>query len=217
MSQVLKARIIKLLLESKTGKTADALARQLDVSKSTVERILYRNTTLFEAKNLVWYLKSDPTEDTDPFREYLERGSGAWRTRALTASSYRNVDRSLTDEETNKELATYGDAVLKLALCELLLDRVDGLSVEKARYENDRVLVRVIARHYDILRYLRYDTRNDHIPDDYDLVKREDDDNYKYIATAVEALLGAYYKEYRDYDAILKIVSRFKELIDQNG
>ena len=64
---------------------------------------------------------------------------------------------------------------------------------------------------------MRYDTKHEHIPDDYDLVKREDDDNYKYIATAVEALLGAYYKEYRDYDAVLRIVSRFKELIDQNG
>ena len=152
----------------------------------------------------------------DPFREFLEKGSGAWRLRALTTKSYRNVDRSLSDEDTNEELATYGDAVLKLALCELLLDKVDALSVVKQRYENDRVLVRVIARHYDILRYLRYDKSNRYIPADYDLVKREDDDNYKYIATAVEALLGAHYKEHRDYDAVLEIVSRFKELIDQN-
>lgn len=153
----------------------------------------------------------------DPFREFLENGSGAWRTRALTARSYRSVDRSLSEEETNEELATYGDALLKLAYCELLLDKVDHLSVEKAKYENDRVLVRVIARHYDILRYLRYDEKNKSIPSDYDLVKREDDDNYKYIATAVEALLGAHYKEYRDYETVLKIVARFKELIDQNG
>jgi len=153
----------------------------------------------------------------DPFREFLENGSGAWRTRALTAKSYRNVDRTLNDEDTNEELATYGDAVLKLALCELLLDKVDALSVVKQRYENDRVLVRVIGRHYDILRYLRYDESNPYIPTDYDLVKREDDDNYKYIATAVEALLGAYYKEYRDYGAVLDIVMRFKTLTDLNG
>ena len=153
----------------------------------------------------------------DPFREFLEKGSGAWRVRALTARSYRGVDRSLIEQDTNEELATYGDALLKLAYCELLLDKVDHLSVEKAKYENDRVLVRVIARHYDILRYLRYDAKNKSIPSDYDLVKREDDDNYKYIATAVEALLGAHYMEYRDYDAVLKIVKHFKELIDQNG
>ena len=61
------------------------------------------------------------------------------------------------------------------------------------------------------------ETAADSIPDDYDLVARKDDDNYKYIATAVEALLGAHYMEYRDYDAVLRIVSRFKELIDQNG
>lgn len=155
--------------------------------------------------------------NTDVFRDFLEKGSGVWRLRALTAKSYRNIDRSLMDEDTNEELATYGDALLKLAYCELLLDKVDHLSVEKAKYENDRVLVRVIARHYDILRYLRYDAKNKSIPSDYDLLKREDDDNYKYIATAVEALLGAHYKEYRDYNAVLKMVARFKELIDQNG
>ena len=151
------------------------------------------------------------------FREYLVKGSGKWHTRALTAKSYRNVDHTLKEEDTNVELATYGDAVLKLALCEILLDQEGTLSEEKKKYENDRVLVRVIARHYDILRYLRYDDENRAIPSDYDLVKREDDDNYKYIATAVEALLGAHYMEYRDYDAILRIVSRFRELIDQNG
>lgn len=157
------------------------------------------------------------TQTSPTFREFLEKGSGVWHTRALTAKSYRSVDRSLSEEDTNEELATYGDALLKLAYCEILLDRVDGLSSVKQRYENDRVLIRVIARHYDILRYLRYDTKNKHIPGDYDLVKREDDDNYKYIATAVEALLGAHFKEYGDYGAIVRIVARFKELIDQNG
>lgn len=161
--------------------------------------------------------QNEKKDRKDPFRDFLEQGSGAWRMRALTARSYRSVDRSLREEDTNEELATYGDALLKLAFCELLLDRVEHLSVEKAKYENDRVLVRVIARHYDILRFLRYDARDRRIPSDYDLVKREDEDNYKYIATAVEALLGAFYKEYRDYDAVLGIVARFKELIDRNG
>ena len=159
----------------------------------------------------------DQNSNSPTFREFLEEGTGAWRTRALTAKSYRGIDRTLREEDTNVELATYGDAVLKLALCELLLDKDGTLSVEKQKYENDRVLIRVIARYYDILRFLRYDTKDPLIPDDYDLVARKDDDNYKYIATAVEALLGAHYMEYRDYDAILRIVSRFKELIDQNG
>lgn len=154
--------------------------------------------------------------NTDEFRDFLENGEGKWRARALTAKSYRTVDRTLTEEDTNVELATYGDAVLKLALCELLLDKEGSLSEEKKKYENDRVLVRVIARHYDVLRYLHYDKSNKAIPADYELVKREDDDNYKYIATAVEAILGAHYMEYRDYEAVLRIVSRFKELIDQN-
>lgn len=153
----------------------------------------------------------------DPLAEYLKNGTGRWRERALTARSYRNVDRTLSERDTNETLATYGDALLKLALCELLLDRVEELSEEKKRYESDRALVCVIAKHYDILPYLRFDRGDQRIPKDYALVKRADEDNYKYIATAVEALLGAYYKETSDYGAVLRIVACWRELVDGNG
>ena len=43
--------------------------------------------------------------------------------RALTDTSYKNIDHSLSDDDTNFELATCGDAVLKLALCKIYRDR----------------------------------------------------------------------------------------------
>ena len=153
-------------------------------------------------------------DEKDLFLDYLVNGKGEYRLRALTAKSYRRVDKTLKDHEINTELATYGDALLKLAHCELLLDRAKGLSQKKQKYESDRVLICVVARHYDLLRYLRYDKKNKRIPANYDLVKDEDEDNYKYIATAVEALLGAFFMEYRDYDAVLRIVRGWMRMID---
>lgn len=158
---------------------------------------------------------NESEQEKDLFAEFLYHGSGVWRLRALTARSYRRVDKTLKDDEINTELATYGDALLKLAHCELLLDRVKKLSQKKQRYETDRVLVCVVAKHYDLLKYLRYDKNDPKIPCDYNLVKEEDEDNYKYIATAIEALLGAYYKEYRDYDAVLRIVTGWMKMIDR--
>ena len=58
----------------------------------------------------------------DKFYEYLGDESRPTRQRALTASSYKNIDHSLEDADTNSELATYGDALLKLAFCKILFD-----------------------------------------------------------------------------------------------
>lgn len=157
---------------------------------------------------------TDKNRVGDPFFEYLVNGKGAYRLRALTVKSYRRVDKTLKDEDVNTELATYGDALLKLAHCELLLDRVKKLSQKKQKYESDRVLIRVVAKHYDLLSYIRYDMSDKRIPVDYNLVREEDEDNYKYIATTVEALLGAFYMEYRDYDAVLCVVGEWMRLID---
>ncbi len=145
--------------------------------------------------------------------ENLEGEAQFWRTRALTAKSYKNIEHTLQDKQTNDELATYGDALLKFALCEALLDdeKLEGLSVTKACYESDRVLVDKIARHYDLIKYIRFDRKNRRIPQSYDY----EDDSHKYIATALEALLGAHYKIYGDLDAIREIVKLWMQIIDR--
>ena len=159
----------------------------------------------------------------DLFEKYLnnETGNTAHRCRALTARSYKNIDHSLSDQDDNDELATYGDALLKHALCELLFDNVKNITVEKQDYESDEVLVKVIARNYDLLDHMRFDKNDPKIPKDYNYYKKEDrDDNskspHKYIATAAEALLAAIYLDHGcDMNCVREIVARWKQLIDQ--
>ena len=164
--------------------------------------------------------------EQDLFLEYLEgrAGKSAWRIRALTDKSVKG--HVLEDEDVNTELATYGDAVLKLALCELLLDQVDELTIEKQKYESDVALVR-IGEYYDITKYLRFDRDNPGIPQDYRFIKmdpkfstgkkekvRKFNRKRKYIATAIEAVLGAIYHDHRDFAEILAIVGKWKQLTD---
>lgn len=139
----------------------------------------------------------------------------AWRTRALTAKSYKNVKKTLKDTQTNEELATYGDALLKFALCEILLDDEDpkGLSETKKKYESDRVLVSAVARYYDLIKYLYFDREDCNIPQNY----YYEDDSHKYIATAVEALLGAHYKIYGDFSAIKSIVRGWIRIVNEGN
>lgn len=162
----------------------------------------------------------------DAFFDYLQKGSGAWHTRALTDRSF---DRSLPEEKTNLTLATYGDAVLKLALCEILLDHVEELTEEKKKYESDVSLIR-IAEHYQLLDYLRFDRNDPGIPKDYQTVRleasfshskkeriRKFNRSHKYIATAVEAVLGAMYRTHDDLDEIVSVVRGWMRLLDENG
>ena len=159
----------------------------------------------------------------DCFLDYLQNGSGKWHTRALTDKS---VQGRRDESVTNVTLATYGDAVLKLALCEILLDRFEELTIEKAKYESDVTLVR-IAKHYDLIRYLDFDRTDRMIPQDYNCRKlepsfgqskkervRKHNRQRKYIATAVEAVLGAMYKDHRDIGEIIEVVRGWIALLD---
>ena len=149
----------------------------------------------------------------DKFEEYLKDISQPTRNRALTASSYKNVDHSLTDKDINRELATYGDALLKLALCEILLnEKVENITVKKQDYENDEVLVKVVASYYDLLKKIKFDEKDKEIPRDYEYK----DEKHKYIATAVEALLAAYYLDNEEnFELIVAVAKEWKKLIDE--
>ena len=151
----------------------------------------------------------------DKFEEYLKDISQPTRNRALTASSYKNVDHSLTDKDINRELATYGDALLKLALCEILLnEKVENITVKKQDYENDEVLVKVVASYYDLLKKIKFDEKDKEIPRDYEYK----DEKHKYIATAVEALLAAYYLDNsKDFSLVLEAAREWKRLIDESN
>ena len=87
---------------------------------------------------------------------------------------------------------------------------------KKQNYESDEVLVKVIAKHYDILKLLRYDTNDDNMPKDYNYITRNKNNNpHKYIATAIEACLGAIYIQKRcDITPIINIAKKWIEIID---
>ena len=147
--------------------------------------------------------------------------------RALTDTSYKNIDHSLSDDDTNAELATYGDAILKLALCKIYRDRKnagikfsDNLSKWKEKYESDEVLVRVIAKHYNLLNFLRYDEKGngkpeEQKPQDYDHKGQNDKDRHKYLATAMEACIAAVYLENGENE-VIEIVKQWIQWIDES-
>lgn len=148
----------------------------------------------------------------DAFENYLKNGSSENRKRALTARSYKNIDHELNDKQTNERLATYGDALLKLALCKILYEeeKVESITEEKKKYEEDKTLVKVVAKNYDLLRYIQYDENDQKIPKNYDYKN----DSHKYIATAVEALLAAFYLDNdEDFASVVTVVREWKQWI----
>ena len=99
---------------------------------------------------------------------------------------------------------------------EILLDKdeVEQLSVERAELESDKFFVRVIARYYDLIKYIDRDKDDSKMPDDYDYGEHKGNNHnpHKYIATAVEAMVGAIYKETKDSDSIIEHLKSWMEL-----
>lgn len=141
--------------------------------------------------------------------------------RALTDTSYKNIEHSLKDDDTNFELATYGDAILKFALSKIYFSEStheEGLSKWREKYESDEVLVKVIAKHYKLLKYLDFDKvgngkPEEQMPQDYEHRGQSDNNRHKFIATAMEACLAAVYME-NDENAVLALVENWIQWID---
>ena len=154
----------------------------------------------------------------DKFDEYLKDKEKPTRLKALTAKSYRNLNHALEDSDTNSTLATYGDAILKLAYCKILFDEGETKITErKQALESDKNLVEVIAKRYDLLNYIKFDNNDTKIPQDYKYQKPQKgkDSPSKYIATAVEALIAAIYLDNdEDLDLVVDIVKDWRELIE---
>lgn len=174
----------------------------------------------------------------DIFKEYLENGNTENRQIALTASSYKNYSQkhnkqTLSINDTNERLATYGDALLRHALCQILFEeKVSNITQEKEKYEKDEVLVKVVAKEYGLLNCIRFDKDDNKIPQDYNYKRKDkekvkdkdkdknkgNDSPHKYIATAVEALLAAIYLDNnKDFKLVVDVVSGWKKLIDNNA
>ncbi|QOS39627.1 hypothetical protein DYE49_03795 [Treponema rectale] len=161
----------------------------------------------------------------DLFEEYLSKHEESeWVKRALTDRSYKKESqekkgKTLPKDETNEDLATYGDAVIKLGYLDIMLDKEEQLSEAKKKYESDEFFVTVIAKHYRLLDHILTDSSDEMIVRDYDYEPKDNPEGkadpeekndskekkepkksnarnpHKYIATAVEAMIGAIYIE----------------------
>ena len=143
----------------------------------------------------------------DIFEEYITKNKLNPECRALTCKSYGEVykkehGKELTSKQHNYELATYGDALLKFALCTLLLDNCTLLTQEKEKYETDAYLIETVAKHYQLLEYMNFDRADKKILKEYTFHKKKT----KYIATTVEAVLGAIYQQNKNFDEICNLV-----------
>lgn len=138
--------------------------------------------------------------------------------RALVDKSYKTTlsRNKLREVKTNEDLATVGDAVLKLCLSKIFIDRCEKLSKTMEQFETDEFLVTRIATRYDLLKYIQYDNEDEKMPKDYNYVKGKKGRNkHKYIATAVEAVIGAIFWETKDIEQIKKLVEMWTKSENQ--
>jgi len=171
----------------------------------------------------------------DVFKEWLnKKDESKWIKRALTDPSYNSFRRNSVKKNdprydelntplpVNTELATYGDALIKLCYCDLFLDKCNMLSKEIEKYVTDEILVKAIAKKYVLLDHLDYDFKDDKIVRDYDYIKpsktvgkNKKGSPHKYIATIVEAMIGAIYLTNHDLEEIKEILNCWKDIIDK--
>ena len=158
----------------------------------------------------------------DKIEELLKDPKTDLQKQALTDKSYKKTPNN-QDCKINFELATYGDAILKCVLCKIYFKREDEdnfgfkgkLTEWKKQYESDEVLVKFIARHYDILNFLNFDRDDTKKPYDYDYQGKNAKRRYKYIATAIEACIAAVYIENGENE-VIEIVKQWIEWIDES-
>ena len=162
----------------------------------------------------------------DKIEELLKDPKTDLQKQALTDKSYKKTPNN-QDCKINFELATYGDAILKCALCKIYFERenIDNFGFKgkltewKKQYESDEVLVQVIAKHYNLLGFLRYDEKGNGKPEeqkpkDYEY-KGRNEGRHKYIATAMEACIAAVYIENGESE-VIEIVKQWIKLIDES-
>lgn len=125
---------------------------------------------------------------------------------------------AVNSQESNKQLSTLGDSIIKFYLCSYFYGKAENISEKKKYYETDEFLVSVIAKQYNILDKLDYDSTKK--PNDYNYIKcgktstgknKKSHNDHKFIATAVEAMIGAIYLINKDGNWFEEISTILKE------
>lgn len=150
----------------------------------------------------------------DYFEKYLTDHKCDQSCPALTCPSYgeiykRDHHSELSPGQMNTDLATLGDAVLKLVLCDILYHNgCKKISEEKKKYECDQILIEKIAEKYQLLKYMKFDESDEKIKQEYVYYKSKNGKTIhtKYIATTVEAVIAAIYLEQNSLAPIRELV-----------
>lgn len=157
----------------------------------------------------------------EKFKKWLNV-KNEWIERATIDNSCKGYfcgkEHKVEKDGTNKDLAVLGDALLKLAFTEFLLDeRTVKLTEAKKLYESDKSLVEYIAKEYKVIenKFIKFEDANKAYALDYDCAARQGV-NYKYIATFIEAMIGAIYKSTNSLDEVKEILKEWKTFIDNN-
>lgn len=141
---------------------------------------------------------------------------------ALTDNSYKNFIRNgikknnprykdvNSFDKDNLDLSTLGDAIIKFVYVNLFIDdnKIKMLSKEIEKYITDKYFITKVAKKYDILKHLKYDKSDSNMHTDYEY---KDNGNRKFIATAVEAMIGAIYLINKDDNWFDEISTILKE------
>lgn len=95
-----------------------------------------------------------------------------------------------------------------------MLDKTTLLTVDKSKVESDEFLVDVVARYYSLIGYIYKNSQDLNLPNDYDYKKyqSENHNSAKYIATCVEAIIGAIYKETNELMPIIKLLDSWRKI-----
>lgn len=153
----------------------------------------------------------------DLFSEYLNKKESKWIKRALTDKSfkkkYEKENKTPYPDKDNSDLATYGDAIMKLGYLEILFDKEEKLTIKKSEYESDEYLVKAVAKHYDLLKFIEKDDNDKNKPNDYNYEHKKNKNPHKYIATAVEAMIAAIYiEEGKNLNSIIPLLEQWRKL-----
>lgn len=157
------------------------------------------------------------TNTEDLFEKYLNKKESKWIKRALTDKSFKKVyekeNKTSYPDKDNSDLATYGDAVIKLGYLEILFDKEEKLTIKKSKYKSDEYLVKVVAKYYDLLKFIEKDDNDKNKPNDYSYEHKKNKNPHKYIATAVEALIAAIYiEEGKNLNSIIPLLEQWRKL-----
>ena len=96
---------------------------------------------------------------------------------------------------------------------------MDQLSVKKEKYEKYETLVKVIAKYHCMLNYININPNDDKFVKyhNYEYFRNGNKVSpHKYIATAVEAMIGAIYKEEKKLEPKIELIRKWKELVDNS-